>query len=171
MTDLPTGTITFLFSDLEGSTRLVRELGSEFDEVLVALFDLQRTAISSAGGVEVRTEGDMIFAVFASAVAGVSAAVEAQRLLDAHDWPGGVSVRVRIGLHTGEGRLAGPDYVGLDVHRAARISSAGHGGRCSFLTRPVLWSPRIYLMVSAYAIWASTGSKTSSIRFGYFSWR
>lgn len=129
MTDLPTGTVTFLFSDLEGSTRLLQELGDGFDDVLVELFDLQRAAISLAGGVEVRTEGDMVFAAFDSAVAGVLGAAEAQRALDSHEWPGGVEVRVRIGLHTGEGRLAGPDYVGIDVHRAARISAAGHGGQ------------------------------------------
>lgn len=129
MTELPTGTVTFFFSDLEGSTRLLQRLGNTFDQLLIDLFEIQRAAIESAGGVEVRTEGDMIFATFPSAIGGVSAAVATLRAIDDHDWPDDVRVRVRIGLHTGEGRLAGPDYVGIDVHRAARISAAGHGGQ------------------------------------------
>ncbi len=122
---LPTGTVTFLFTDVEGSTRLVRELGPRWQEVLEQHNRLMRDAVRRAGGVDVRTEGDALFAVFQSASAAVSAAVAAQMELASRSWP--EPMRVRMGLHTGEGTLGGDDYVGLDVHRAARIAAAGHG--------------------------------------------
>jgi class 3 adenylate cyclase len=87
------------------------------------------TAIREVGGTDVRTEGDAFFAVFALAVDAVSACAEAQRTLAKHQWPPDGLVRVRMGMHTGEGRLGGGEYVGLDVHRAARIAAAGHGGQ------------------------------------------
>ncbi|MEX2458892.1 MAG: adenylate/guanylate cyclase domain-containing protein [Actinomycetota bacterium] len=128
-TELPTGTVTFLFTDIEGSTKLVQRLGAEFRGVLEEHNRILRDAIRGAGGIDRGTEGDAIFAVFTTADAAVGAAVKAQRALAEHRWPEGVVVRVRMGLHTGEGIAGGDDYVGLDVHRAARISAAGHGGQ------------------------------------------
>jgi len=126
---LPTGTVTFLFTDIEGSTRIVQALGDRYREVLAQHHELVRQALAEHDGTEVGTDGDAFFAVFASATDAVAAAVAVQRGLATHSWPDGVAVRVRMGLHTGEGRLSGDDYIGLDVHRAARIASAGHGGQ------------------------------------------
>jgi len=126
---LPTGTVTFLFTDIEGSTRLLQELGDRYAAVRDAHAEVLRHAIAEGGGVEVGTEGDSFFAAFPSPVAAVRAAVAAQRGLAAHDWPAGFPLRVRMGLHTGEGVLGGDDYVGMDVNRAARIAAAGHGGQ------------------------------------------
>jgi predicted ATPase/class 3 adenylate cyclase len=125
--DLPTGTITFVFTDIEGSTRLLDRLGERYRPVLEDHQRLLRQAFS--GGVEVSTEGDSFFVVFASAPMAVAAAVEAQRALSAHPWPDEAQVRVRIGLHTGEAQLGADNYVGVDLHRAARIASVGHGGQ------------------------------------------
>jgi predicted ATPase/class 3 adenylate cyclase len=129
MGELPTGTVTFVFTDVEGSTRLLQSLGATWRSVIQDHNALLRAAIQEAGGIDVRTEGDSLFAVFQSAPAAVAAAVAAQKALDAHPWPADASVLVRIGIHTGEAALGGDDYVGLDVHRAARISAAGHGGQ------------------------------------------
>ena len=129
MTRLPTGTVTFLFTDIEGSTNLARKLGDRWPDVLEEHNAILRMAIRDHGGLDVRTEGDAFFAVFTSAPAAVAAAAEAQRSLAEHAWPEDGHVRVRIGVHTGEGRLGGDEYVGLDVHRAARIAAAGHGGQ------------------------------------------
>jgi predicted ATPase/class 3 adenylate cyclase len=129
MTGLPTGTVTFLFTDIEGSTNLARALGERWPGVLEQHHAILRSAIRDKGGVDLRTEGDAFFAVFRSAVDAVAAAATAQRALSAHGWPSDGPVRVRMGMHTGEGRLGGDEYVGLDVHRAARISAAGHGGQ------------------------------------------
>jgi predicted ATPase/class 3 adenylate cyclase len=126
---LPVGTITFLFTDIEGSTRLVEQLGARFPETLETHHAILRAAIEAHGGTEVSTEGDAFFAVFPSAVDAVAATVDAQRALAAAPWPGDLPIRVRMGLHTGEGVLGGDNYVGVDVHRAARISAAGHGGQ------------------------------------------
>jgi predicted ATPase/class 3 adenylate cyclase len=131
MTQLPTGTVTFLFTDIEGSTRLVERLGtSAWMAVLADHQAVIRAAVDAAGGHEIATEGDSFFVVFDRAEAGLEAAITIQRGLAAQPWPDGVDVRVRIGLHTGEGVVvSGNDYVGLDVHRAARIAAAGHGGQ------------------------------------------
>jgi predicted ATPase/class 3 adenylate cyclase len=126
---LPTGTVTFLFTDIEGSTRLLQALDDRYAELLADHCRIMRTAIADAGGIELGTEGDSFFAVFPTATGGVAATIAAQRRLAAHAWPDGVSVRVRMGLHTGEGKLGGENYLGLDVHRAARIAAAGHGGQ------------------------------------------
>jgi class 3 adenylate cyclase len=134
--ELPTGTVTFLFTDIEGSTNLARTLGDRWPSVLEEHHAILRTAIHEVGGTEVRTEGDAFFAVFASAVDAVAACAEAQRTLAKHPWPPDGLVRVRMGMHTGEGRLGGGEYVGLDVHRAARIAAAGHGGRSCCLRPP-----------------------------------
>ncbi|MGH2653800.1 MAG: adenylate/guanylate cyclase domain-containing protein [Actinomycetota bacterium] len=129
MADLPTGTVTFLFTDIEGSTRLLQTLGERWPGILEDHNRLLREAIRGSGGIDVHTEGDSFFAVFRSAAASVSAAVAAQRALIGYLWPRDVTVRVRMGIHTGEGAVGGDDYVGLDVHRAARIAAAGHGGQ------------------------------------------
>ena len=129
MAELPTGTVTFFFSDIEGSTRLLQSCGVRWPELLARHAELMRAAFARHGGVEAGTEGDSFFAAFDSAAAAVAAAVEVQRALAAEEWPGGETVRVRIGLHTGEAVVADETYVGLDVHRAARIMSAGHGGQ------------------------------------------
>ncbi|HKQ17924.1 MAG TPA: NB-ARC domain-containing protein, partial [Solirubrobacterales bacterium] len=126
---LPTGTVTFLRTDVEGSMRLVRDLGPEWDAVNATHMGLIRRTIDDAGGTVVRTEGDAMFAVFPEARAAITAAVEAQRALATHAWPDGIDLRVRMGLHSGEAYLAGDDYGGFEVNRAARIAAAGHGGQ------------------------------------------
>jgi class 3 adenylate cyclase len=129
MAELPSGTVTFLFSDVEGSTRLLTRLGGGYADVLAEHQRLLRAAFEAHGGHEVHTEGDAFFVAFARASEAVAAAVSAQRTLASRRWPEGVEVRVRMGLHTGEAEVRIDDYVGLDVHRAARICSAGHGGQ------------------------------------------
>ena len=129
MRDMLTGTVTFLFTDIEGSTRLLQRLGDRYREVVDEHGRILREAIASGGGTEIHTEGDSFFAVFPTPVRALAGAVQAQRDLASHQWPDGHSVRVRMGLHTGEGVLGGDDYIGLDVHVAARIAAAGHGGQ------------------------------------------
>jgi len=129
MSQLPTGTVTFLFTDIEGSTRLLEDLGDRYQAVNEDHLAIVGGAIADGGGTVVRTEGDAFFAVFTGAHDAVAAAVAAQARLDSHPWPDGVALRVRIGLHTGVGTLGGEDYVGLDVHRAARLADAAHGGQ------------------------------------------
>jgi class 3 adenylate cyclase len=125
----PTGTVTFLFTDVEQSTQLLRELGA--DRYRVALDDhrrLLRSSFASNGGHEVDTQGDAFFVAFSSARDAVRAAHEAQRLLREHAWDGR-EVRVRMGIHSCEATTTGEGYVGLGVHRGARICAAGHGGQ------------------------------------------
>jgi predicted ATPase/class 3 adenylate cyclase len=130
MVDLPTGRLTLLFTDIEGSTRLLARLGDrEYGRLLAEHHRLLRRAIVEHGGTEVATEGDSFFAVFAEPAGAIGAAIEAQRALSAQAWPQDAVVAVRMGIHTGDIELAEGEYVGLDVHRAARISSAGHGGQ------------------------------------------
>ena len=129
MADLPAGTITMLFSDVEGSTALLGRLGDRYGEVLSALRALLRAAFADYGGREMGTEGDSFFVVFASAADAVRCCVTAQQALAAHDWPDGAAVRVRMGLHSGEPSRHEDGYVGLDVHRAARIAAVAHGGQ------------------------------------------
>jgi predicted ATPase/class 3 adenylate cyclase len=128
MTKLPTGTVTFLFTDIEGSTRTLLEHGDRYAALLETHAEVIRAVVATRGGIEVNTEGDAFFVVFTSPAEAVRAAAEIQRGLAGYPWPHGVSIRVRIGLHTGEGVLGADDYVGLDVHRAARVARAGHGG-------------------------------------------
>src|SRR5438445_1112657 len=125
----PTGTVTFLFTDIEGSTRLLQELGDDWVGVLEDQRRLMRESIAQNTGVELGTAGDSFFVVFASAADATQAVVSAQQALAGHAWTGSKTVRVRMGLHTGEARRVGDDYVGLDVHRAARIAACGHGGQ------------------------------------------
>ena len=127
--DLPTGTVTLLFTDIEGSTRLLQQLGERYAERAGRVPATAARSFQEWNGHEVDTQGDAFFVAFARATDAVSAAVAVQRALATHPWPEGVAVRVRMGLHTGEPTLTSEGYVGLDVHRAARIMSAGHGGQ------------------------------------------
>jgi predicted ATPase/class 3 adenylate cyclase len=128
--ELPRGTVTFLFTDIEGSTALAETLADAWPALLARHREIIRAALGGHGGVEVQTEGDGFFAVFTTAQAALSAAVEAQRGLAAEPWPAGAAIRVRMGLHAGEGMTdAEGSYVGHDVHRAARVAAAGHGGQ------------------------------------------
>jgi len=129
MVNLPTGTVTFLFTDIEASTRLLQTLGDRYAEVLQRHYQLLREAIESHGGGVLGTEGDAVFASFPRARDALAAAVEGQRLLAAHPWPERISLRVRMGVHTGEPLKSEIGYVGIDLHRAARIAAAGHGGQ------------------------------------------
>ena len=129
MSEIPTGTVTFLFTDIEASTRLLQELGDRYAAVLGKHAAIIRRAIAECGGVEVSTEGDSFFVAFPTPAGAVLAAVATQRGLAAGDWSDGAVVRVRMGVHTGEGVLGGDSYVGIDVNRAARIAGAAHGGQ------------------------------------------
>jgi class 3 adenylate cyclase len=129
MNQLPGGTVTFLFSDIEGSTRLLERLGDRYGDVHRDHRRILREELQRADGQEVDTQGDAFFFSFTRAKDAVRGAVAAQRALAAHAWPDGVDVKVRMGLHTGEPTVADEGYVGMDVVRAARICSAGHGGQ------------------------------------------
>ena len=127
---LPTGTVTFLFSDIEGSTRLVQDLGpAVFTDVLEQHNAILRDAFARHEGVERGTQGDSFLVMFRDAPAALTAAAETQTALARTSWPSPAGVGVRMGVHTGLGTLGGDDYVGLDVNRAARIASAAHGGQ------------------------------------------
>ena len=129
MSSLPSGTVTFLFTDIEGSTALLRELGDGYADVLREERRILRDTLTGAGGQEIDTQGDAFFFSFTRAREAVAGAVAAQTALADHEWPAGVQVKVRMGLHTGEPSVGDEGYVGLDVVRAARICSAGHGGQ------------------------------------------
>jgi len=129
MQNLPTGTVTLLFTDIAGSTRLLTQLDDRYATMLAECRQVLRTAFGQWNGDVVDTQGDAFFVVFARATDAVSAAVAAQRVLASHTFPEDVAVQVRVGLHTGEPQRTADGYVGLDVHRAARIMSAGHGGQ------------------------------------------
>src|SRR5437667_1465426 len=127
--DVPTGTITLLFTDIEGSTLLLQHVGEQYSHVLAQCRQLLHAAFQQSHGPEVDTQGDAFFFAFARATDAVSAAVAAQRTLASHTWPEGAVVRIRVGLHTGEPQRTPEGYVGLDVHLAARMMSVGHGGQ------------------------------------------
>jgi predicted ATPase/class 3 adenylate cyclase/DNA-binding CsgD family transcriptional regulator len=129
MRQLPTGTVTLLFADIEGSTHLLHRLGERYPDVLAECRDLLQVAFQQHHGYEVDTQGDAFFIAFARATDAIWAAVTAQRALASYSWPEGVTVRVRMGVHTGEPQLSSEGYVGLDVHHTARIMNAGHGGQ------------------------------------------
>ena len=131
MTTLPTGTVAFVFTDIEGSTHLAQTLSDErWTAILGRHRELIRAAVAAHGGVEVSTEGDGFFLAFARTADAVAATVAAQHALAAESWPDDAVIRVRMGIHTGDGRLdADGSYVGADVHRAARVAAAGHGGQ------------------------------------------
>jgi class 3 adenylate cyclase len=127
--ELLTGTATFLFTDIEGSTRLAKQLGRGYAVVLGEHQRLLRDAFTASGGRESDTQGDAFFFVFPSARGAVVAAVDGQHVISSHEWPPGADVRVRMGIHTGGAALAGDRYHGVAVHRAARICAAAHGGQ------------------------------------------
>jgi len=129
MTGLPSGAVTFLFSDIEGSTRLVKALRERYAQVLAEHRSLVREAIARHDGHEVDTQGDAFFVAFASAKQAVLCALDVQRALAGHEWPSGASVRVRMGIHTGHAVPAEGAYTGMAVHRAARICAAARGGQ------------------------------------------
>ena len=129
MADLPSGAVTFLFTDIQGSTRLVKQLRERYPAVLADHQRLLRAAFAAHRGYEVDTQGDSFFIAFSSARDALLAAVEGQLALDSHAWPEGVEIKVRMGLHTGQAVANDGRYTGLAVHRAARIGAAGHGGQ------------------------------------------
>ncbi len=126
---LPGGTVTFLFTDIEGSTRLLEKLREGYAQVLAEQRQILREVFQRWHGHEVDTQGDSFFVAFGRATDAIACAMEAQRRLAEHAWPQGVNVWVRMGLHTGEPLVAATGYVGIDVHRAARIGAVGHGGQ------------------------------------------
>ena len=134
------GTVTLLFSDIEGSTRLLRRSGEAYPGLLELHRTLLREAFERHGGRVLGTEGDEFFVAFGSAGDAVAAAADGQRALAGYDWPEGYAIRVRMGVHTGEPRSVDGNYVGLDVHQAARVMAAGHGGQVlvSHATRSLL---------------------------------
>jgi class 3 adenylate cyclase len=127
--EVPTGTLTLLFTDIEGSTRLLKQLRSEYGELLAEHHRVMRAALDQHAGREMDTQGEAFFAVFSRAKDAVAAAIAAQRTHSAHHWPDEVDVRVRMGLHTAEPEVVGDRYFGLGVHRAARLCAVGHGGQ------------------------------------------
>ena len=128
--ELPIGTVTFLFTDIEGSTQLLKQLGAErYREALDDHQRLLREGFAEHGGHEIDTQGDSFFFAFRRAKDAVAAAIACQLRLAEHDWPDGAQLRVRMGIHTGEPAVGGERYVGVGVHRAARICAAGHGGQ------------------------------------------
>jgi predicted ATPase/class 3 adenylate cyclase/DNA-binding CsgD family transcriptional regulator len=137
---LPSGTVTFLFTDIEGSTRLLEHLGDRYAKMLAAYREILRASAAKFSGQEVDTTGDASFFAFPRVTDAVAAAVDAQHALDMHPWPEGTTVRSRMGIHTGQPLTSEGDYVGIDVHRAARICEAAHGGQilASDATRIVL---------------------------------
>jgi class 3 adenylate cyclase len=128
MSSLPSGTVTFVFSDIEGSTALLKRLGERYENVLSDHRRLMRDCFAEHGGVEIDTQGDAFFFAFPRARDAVAAAVAAQRAHVEHEWPEEGAVRVRMGLHTGEPAVGREGYLGLDVVRAARLCTAGQGG-------------------------------------------
>jgi predicted ATPase/class 3 adenylate cyclase len=126
---LATQTLTFLFTDIEGSTAMLLRLGDAYAQVLADHHRLVRSALAAHGGNEIDTQGDAFFAVFSSPAACVAGAIDMQRAFVSYPWPAGETVRVRMGIHSGEASETAVGLVGLDVHRAARIASAAHGGQ------------------------------------------
>ena len=126
---VPRGTVTFLFTDIEGSTKLLERLRAKYAELLAEHSEILRSAFVQWNGHEVDTQGDAFFVSFSRASDAIACAMATQRALASHDWPDGVAVRVRMALHTGEPMISDAKYVGMDVHVAARIASAGHGGQ------------------------------------------
>ena len=128
MTALPSGTVTFVFSDVEGSTGLLKRLGERYGEVIAEHRRIVRETFGAHGGVEIDTQGDSFFYAFARARDAVAAAVDVQRAHADHAWADGERVGVRMGLHTGEPALGAEGYLGVDVVRAARLAGTGQGG-------------------------------------------
>jgi class 3 adenylate cyclase len=129
MGELPSGTVSLLFSDIEGSTVLLSRLGPAYAQALDGQRHVLRRAWSTNSGTELGTEGDSFFVVFPTARDAVNAATQAQVELGEYAWPEGETVRVRMGIHTGTPTAHDGGYIGMDVHRAARIAGAAHGGQ------------------------------------------
>jgi class 3 adenylate cyclase len=129
MTAFRGGTVTFVFTDIAGSTELLKRLGDRYADALADHRRIVREAFAARDGQEIDTQGDAFFYCFERARDAVAAAVAAQRVLEAHAWPAGAEVRVRMSIHTGEPVVGEEGYVGIDVHRAARICAAAHGGQ------------------------------------------
>ena len=129
MADSPAGTVTFLYADIQGSTRLVQRLGERYPRLLADYRRLMSEAVAGSHGHELQGQGDGCFAAFPRAGDAVAAAVAAQRAFRDFSWPEGITLQVRMGIHTGEPSNVGSEYVGIDVHRAARIGAAGYGGQ------------------------------------------
>jgi class 3 adenylate cyclase len=136
MAELPSGTVTFLFTDIEGSTQLLKHLGPGYAVALSEHQQIVRAAVGAHGGREVDTQGDSFFIAFRRAKDAVAAAVAIQRDLASHPWPEGGAIKVRIGLHTGEPQVGEQRYVGMGVNKAARIGAAGHAHSSSFAFSP-----------------------------------
>jgi class 3 adenylate cyclase len=128
MTALPSGTVTFVFSDVQGSTELLKRLGERYGEIIAEHRRIVRETFGAHEGVEIDTQGDSFFYAFARARDAVAAAVDVQRAHADHTWPDGERVRVRMGLHTGEPAVGAEGYLGVDVVRAARLAATGQGG-------------------------------------------
>jgi predicted ATPase/class 3 adenylate cyclase len=126
---LPSGLVTFVFTDIEGSTRLFRRIGDRYPPLLARHHEILRAAWVATGGYEVKTDGDAFFVAFADATAAVEACAQAQRALTSEPWPADAAIRVRMGLHTGLASPRGDDYIAFAVHQAARVVNAGHGGQ------------------------------------------
>ena len=127
--NLPAGTVTFLFTDIQGSTELLKDLGEAYADLLADQRQIIRAAFETWDGNEIDTQGDAFFASFPRATQALRAVVEIQQALAEHQWPERAKVALRMGLHTGEPLVAEEGYVGMDVHRAARIAHVGHGGQ------------------------------------------
>jgi class 3 adenylate cyclase len=142
MARLPTGTVTLVFTDIEGSTRLLHHLGDAYEDVLATHRRLLRAALSSHGGIEVDTQGDALFYAFARVRDAVAGAIEAQRALASHDFGDGIELRVRMGIHSGDPTVTGEGYVGADVHLGPASAPPATAARCSSPTRPQGCWPR-----------------------------
>jgi class 3 adenylate cyclase len=157
---LPKGQVTFLLTDIEGSTELLRRLDDQYSELLAEVRRRVRAAVQHAGGREVSARGDDVFVVFERAPAALEAALAIQRSMRAGGWPGGSDVRLRIGLHRGRPALTDTGYVGLSVHAAARICFAAHGGQTvmsSALRAPVLESLAEGISLRSLGAWRFRG--------------
>jgi class 3 adenylate cyclase len=149
---------TFLFTDIEGSTVLLGRVGQDvYAQVLADHHSVIRSGLAAHDGREVDTQGDAFFAVFSSPAACVAAVIQVQQALAAHAWPGGERVRVRMGVHTGQASATTTGLVGLDVHRAARVAAAGHGGRCWCRRRRPRWCATSCRRGWRWRTWACTG--------------
>lgn len=123
------GTVTFLFTDIEGSTRLLHRLGEKYENILREHHRILRATINKFGGIEQDNAGDGFFISFNNAGNAVQSALEIQKIISSHHWDDGIQLRVRMGIHTGEAKKSESGYIGIDVHKASRISAAGHGGQ------------------------------------------
>jgi class 3 adenylate cyclase len=151
-------TFTFLFTDIEGSTALLGRVGQDvYARVLADHHQIIRSGLAAHRGREVDTQGDAFFAVFSSPAACVAAVLEMQQALAAHAWPAGEHVRVRMGVHTGQASVTATGLVGLDVHRAARVAAAGHGGQVLVSQASAALVREVLLPGAGLRDWGCTG--------------